>query len=85
MDLSLRILEYMRKVRVIVNKHVSSDHFLSPEIKGVVAEEVPTTGAGERGKRLLVLQMDQLRVPAREIDPFTENTLPHKWISMRIT
>ena len=45
MDLSLRILEYMRKVRVIVNKHVSSDHFLSPEIKGVVAEEVPTTGA----------------------------------------
>lgn len=55
MDLSLRILEYMRKVRVTVNKHVSSDHCLSPEIKGVLVEEVPTTGAVmEREKRLLV-------------------------------
>ena len=63
-----------------MNKYFCSDHFFSLKIKGVVVEEVHTKGAVmEREKRLLVLQVDQLRAPAREIDTFTENTLSHKW------
>ena len=63
-----------------MKKYFCSDHFFSLKIKGVVAEEVHTKGAVmEREKRLLVLQVDQLQVPAREIDAFTENTLSHKW------